>query len=105
MLSHRAQQVVAPVSIRDDRVMFTQSDMDDANFGVDEHGRTVLMHFSAIGLLPETFVAQTLSADAKHGALAASLGVAGNANRASMAAITQCLWMVGDPQLGALACS
>ncbi|KJA22694.1 hypothetical protein HYPSUDRAFT_40793 [Hypholoma sublateritium FD-334 SS-4] len=99
-LSHRAQQKVSPVSIRGDRVMFTQSDMDDAHFGVDEHGQTVLMHFSAIGLLPATFVAQTLAADAKHRPIAVSLGVAGNPNLASMAAISQCLWMVGDPRLG-----
>ena len=34
--------------------MFTQSDMDDSNFGLDENGRTVLMDFSEIGVLPDT---------------------------------------------------
>jgi len=37
-----------------------QSDMQPSNFGVDQHGKTVLMNFAAIGLLPETFVAHTM---------------------------------------------
>ena len=55
--------------------MFTQSDMDASNFGVDEHWRTVLMDFRDIGLLPETFVAFTLFSDHKLDPTAASFRV------------------------------
>ncbi|KAH9169783.1 hypothetical protein EDB89DRAFT_1982495 [Lactarius sanguifluus] len=61
LLSVTAQQKVSPVSVSGERLMFTQSDMDDSNFGVDENGRTVLMDFSEVGLLPETFVAHTVT--------------------------------------------
>ena len=84
--------------------MFTQSDMDDSNFGVDEHGRTVLMGFSDIGLLPETFVAFTLWSDDKLDSTTASLGLSGNSKLASMSAIAQCLWMLSDPELGTSTC-
>jgi hypothetical protein len=95
LLSVRGRQVYPPVSICGERVMFAQSDMDDSNFGVDEHGRTVLMNFSEIGMLPESFVACTLSFDD-----AAYLGLSGNSNLASMFEIAYCLGMVADPELG-----
>jgi len=79
--------------------MFTQSDMDDSSFGVDENGRTVLIDLSEVGLLPETFIAHTLSSDQKLRPIAASLGLSGNSNLASMAVIVQCLGTVPDPNL------
>ena len=85
--------------------MFAQSDMDDSNFGVDEHGRTVLMDFSGIGVLPETFVAFTLCSDDKSGSIAPSLGLSGNSNGYSMAVITHCLGMVADPKLSTSTCA
>ena len=84
--------------------MFTQSDMDDSNFGVDEQGKTVLMDFSEIGLLPETFVAYTLSSK-KFNPIVASLGLSGNSNLLSMAPIAHCLGMVSDPTLGKSTCA
>jgi hypothetical protein len=36
---------MSPVSVSGERLMFTQSDMDDSNFGVDEHGRMVFDGF------------------------------------------------------------
>jgi hypothetical protein len=100
LLSVTARRGVSPVSISGERLMFTQSDMDDSNFGVDEHGRTVLMDFSEIGMLPESFVAYTLSLDKKFDPIAASLGLSGNSNLASMAAISSCLWITANPKLG-----
>jgi len=41
LLSVAAQQKVPPVSVSGERLMFTQSDMDVSNFGVDENARTV----------------------------------------------------------------
>ena len=103
LLSVWARKTYSPVSICGERVMFTQSDMDDSNFGVDEHGRTVLMDFSKIGMLPETLVAYMLSKDD-----AACLGLSGNSNlastRASMAMIAQYLAMVANPELGISTC-
>ncbi|KIO05616.1 hypothetical protein M404DRAFT_999746 [Pisolithus tinctorius Marx 270] len=100
LLPHSTQKKLSPVSICGERLMFTQSDMHDSNFGVDEHGRTVLMDFNTIGLLPETFVAFTLCSDDKLRAIAASLGLSGNSNLASMAAICCCLWMASNPTFG-----
>ena len=60
MLSAQGQKRASPVKIGGDRLMFTQSDMDPSNFGVDQHGKTVLIHFGEIGLLPETFVAHIM---------------------------------------------
>lgn len=83
--------------------MFTQSDMDDSNFGVDEHGRTVLMHFSDVGVLPESFVAYTLKN--KHGPIAASFSLSGDSKLPSMGAIAHCLWMVANPMFGTSPCA
>ena len=45
------------------------------------------MDFNKVGLLPETFVAHALSSDEKFRPIAASLGLSGNYNLGSMAAI------------------
>ena len=59
MLPLQMKNRLSPVKISNDRLMFTQSNMDLSNFGVDEQDKTVLMDFRDIGLLPETFVAYT----------------------------------------------
>ena len=99
LLSVTAQRKMSLVSVSGERLMFTQSDMDDSNFGLDENGRTVLMDFAEIRLLP------TLSLDKKFDPIIASLGLSGNSNRASMAAITRCLGMVSNPKLGTSSCA
>ena len=105
LLSFTAKQRVSPVSVSGERLMFTQSDMDYSNFGLDENGRTVLMNFSDIGVLPDTFVAYTLSSDEKFDPIVVSLGLSGNSNLASMAAIAHCLGMVSNPKLGTSSCA
>ena len=85
--------------------MFTQSDMHDSNFGVDENGRTVLMDFNMVGLLPESFIAFTLSCDKKFAPIVTSLGLSGNSKLYSMTAIACCLAMVSDPTFGASTCT
>jgi predicted unusual protein kinase regulating ubiquinone biosynthesis (AarF/ABC1/UbiB family) len=84
--------------------MFTQSDMHFSNFGVDENGKTVLMDFEDVGLLPETFVACTMDSDDTLTSIATSLGLSSDSN-ASMAAIGRSLWMTFDPTLGASTCT
>ena len=77
--------------------MFTQSDMDPSNFGVDQHGKTVLMDFGKIGLLPETFVAFTM-AGKRLAPIASALGLS-NSSTYSMALVSPALWMVATPTL------
>lgn len=77
--------------------MFTQSDMDDSNFGVDEHGRTVLMNFREVGVLPETFVVFTLG---KAHPVVESLGLSSNSNGYSMAVICASLCTSANTHFG-----
>jgi len=98
VLSTGAQKRVSPVEIRGDRLMFTQSDMRHSNFGIDQHGKTVLMNFGGIGLLPETFVAHTMG-EKRLAPVAIALSLSRSSN-ASMAAISSTLWMVASPKLG-----
>ncbi|RDB18139.1 hypothetical protein Hypma_000611 [Hypsizygus marmoreus] len=99
VLSTQAQKQVSPVEISGDRLMFTQSDMHHSNFGVDQHGKTVLLDFAEIGLLPETFVAHTMSSEKRLAPIATALSLSGSSNF-SMAAISSLLWMVASPRLG-----
>ncbi|KAI6021854.1 hypothetical protein PISMIDRAFT_690681 [Pisolithus microcarpus 441] len=92
VLSKAGQKKYPPIGVNGERLMFTQADMHESNFGVDENGRSVLMDFREVGLLPESFVAFTLPPD-----IAASLGLSGNSKVTSMAAIAHCLLMVADP--------
>lgn len=103
MLSIPAQKHVSPVKISGDRLMFTQSDMHPSNFGVDQHGKTVLMDFTDVGLLPETFVAHTMS-QKRLAPIAIALSLSGSSNF-SMATISSVLWMVASPKLGAATCT
>jgi hypothetical protein len=48
----------------DDRLVFTQSDMDESNFALDEHGRVCMFDFREIGVLQESFASYTLCCDA-----------------------------------------
>jgi hypothetical protein len=101
LLSTRAQQHLSPVEITGDRLMFTQSDMHPSNFGVDQHGKTVLLDFAEIELLPETFVAHTLSLEERFAPIARALGLSDSPNR-SMLGISSLLWKVAGPKLGAI---
>ncbi|KAF8349570.1 hypothetical protein F5887DRAFT_1070874 [Amanita rubescens] len=87
---------VSPVTIRKDRLMFTQSDMDLSNFGVDDQDQTVLLDFGEIGLLPKTLVAHTLyTQDGSLAPIVSSLGLSDKSN-ASMAKIRGYLGMNED---------
>ncbi len=99
MFPTQAQKELSRVEIGGDRLMFTQSDMHPSNFGVDQHGKTVLMDFATIGLLPETFVAHTMCSEKRLAPIAIALGLSGSSN-ASMAALSSLLWMVASPNLG-----
>jgi len=83
--------------MHDDRLMFTQSDMHPSNFGVDQHGKTVLMDFAEIGVLPETFVAHTMFSEKRLAPVAIALSLADSSD-VSMAALSSLLWMVSSPE-------
>ena len=97
MLPTPMQSLRSPVKICGDRLMFTQSDMDLSNFGVDENRKTALMDF--VGLLPETFVAFTMSPNRARAPIATSLGLSYD-SVGLMAAIAWFMWMSCDPTFG-----
>ncbi|KAH9977051.1 hypothetical protein BGW80DRAFT_831527 [Lactifluus volemus] len=78
--------------------MFTQSDMHPSNFGVDQNGKTVLMDFAEIGLLPETFVAHTMFSEKRLVPIAIALGLS-DSSIVPMTAVSSLLWMVANPTL------
>ena len=102
MLSSLRKEPVKPVRFSGEPLIFTQSDMDASNFGVDDGGNTVLLDFGDIGLLPASFAISTMSSGTTFtAAVAKFLGWSGSSNLASMAVISHCLWMASDPRLGA----
>jgi hypothetical protein len=106
MLSSLRKQPVEPVRFSGEPLIFTQSDMDASNFGVDDGGNTVLLDFGKIGLLPASFAIFTMSLDTTFtAAVAKFLGWSGSSNLASMTAISHCLWRTSDPRLGASTCT
>ncbi|KAI6163336.1 hypothetical protein EDD17DRAFT_490007 [Pisolithus thermaeus] len=88
------------ISITNERLIFTQSDMHGSNFGVDEEGRTVLLDFGEVVLLPESFARFTLSSKEEFSPMIGSLGFLGESNMALMGKVAYALAMVFDPKLG-----
>ena len=106
MLSSLHKQPVEPVRFSGEPLIFTQSDMDASNFGVDTGGNTVPLDFGEIGLFPASFAIFTMSLDVTFtAAVAKFLGWSGSSNLALMTAISHCLWQASDPRLGPSACT
>ena len=96
------------ITITGERRIFTQSDMDASNFGIDKQGRTVLFDFAQVMLLPESFACSTMaSRDSFIADVAKFLKLNGskNSNLASMARVCSCLCMTADPKLGTMTCA
>ncbi|KAI6107737.1 hypothetical protein EDD17DRAFT_1484116 [Pisolithus thermaeus] len=93
--------------ISHERLVFTQSDVDVSNFGVDAEGKTVLLDFGAVGLLQESFVSYTMAFSPAGFAppVANCLGLPRSPNLESMAMISGYLWTAFDPSLGASTCT
>ena len=95
-----------PVSISHERLVFTQSDMDASNFGIDEEGRTCLFDFTEVGLLPESFATYTMSLhDPFTVAAAQHLNWPPCPNLDTMTQIYRLLVVLADPTLGASICT
>jgi len=77
--------------------MFSQSDMHPSNFGVDQHGKMVLMDFADIGLLSETLVEYTMYSEERLAPIATALNLSGGPND-SMVALSS---LVVSPNLSA----
>ncbi|KIO26467.1 hypothetical protein M407DRAFT_24191 [Tulasnella calospora MUT 4182] len=90
-----------PVSLSGERLVFTQSDVDESNFGIDDEGKTVLLDFAEVGILPESFASHTMSSmDPFTVAVAKCLAWPDSPNLYSMSVISYLLWMLHDPSLG-----
>lgn len=92
---------VAPVNLRGERLVFTQSDANEGNFGVDTEGRTCLFDFTEVGLLPESFASYTMSFKTPFiAAVAKHLGWPTTSNLDAMCKINRVVRMLADPTLG-----
>lgn len=85
-----------------DRLIFTQSDMDSSNFALDEHKRVCIFNFRDVGVLPESFASYTLgsSLDPFISRVAEHLEWVDNCNRNSMARAGAVLKTSSDATLG-----
>jgi hypothetical protein len=85
-----------------DRLIFTQSDMDSSNFALDEHKRVCMFDFRDVGVLPESFASYTLgnSSDPFISSVAEHLEWVDNRNRNSMTRAGAVLKTSSDATLG-----
>jgi hypothetical protein len=101
-----------PITIINDPLIFTQSDMHVSNFAVDKCGNMMLFDFGRIGRLPLSFAKYTMQSyiDDSFIARVAKLlswpdNSSPNSNMRSMAKVAGCLWRAADPELGATPCA
>ena len=93
------------IKITGEPKIFTQSDMDVSNFGVDKQGRTVVFDLAQIMRLPKSFACYTMASKDSFIADVAkflNFNLSDNSNLDSMAQVSGCLWMMADPKLGAM---
>jgi hypothetical protein len=105
LLPKHSRERVHAVRISGEPSVFMQPDVDPSNFGRDEHGNAVIMDFGQIAPLPQSFAAFTIFSNPRLAPFAESLGLANNANVASMIKISGILWMMSDERLGTSTCS
>lgn len=92
---------IEPVRISHEPLIFTQSDIDPSNFGVDNEGKKVIFGFGSVGLLPVFFALHTLSSSATFTtAVAEYLEWPALCQSKSMALIAELLWVTSDLTLG-----
>jgi len=91
-----------PINIKHESLVFTQSDMDASNFGVDKNGKTCLFDFEAVGLLPQSFVTYTMSRAGESFAskVARYLDLPPSPNVPSMKKLSGLLWVISDSTFG-----
>ncbi|KAG8829077.1 hypothetical protein FRC17_007154 [Serendipita sp. 399] len=106
-LNHDLGQAIARFKLGDsvdmsqDALVFTQSDMHESNFGVDDNGKAVLFDFGDVGILPESFARYTMASTAPFtAAVAKHLGWPSPPDLNTLSKLRGTLWMVGKPELG-----
>ncbi|KAF9482653.1 hypothetical protein BDN70DRAFT_801158 [Pholiota conissans] len=93
---------ITPLNIRHEPLIFTQPDMHPSNFGVDNTGKTILLDFGSVGLLPISLARATMfSDDALVSSAAMFLGWPSADQGYAIAKIGTILWMTSPPSLGA----
>ena len=95
----------AEMDFLNDRLIFTQSDMDRSNFALDKDNRICMFDFAEVGVLPESFASYTLgcSSDPFIKSVAGYLGWIDRRNRYSMARARAALWTSSVPTHGTFA--
>jgi len=90
------------VDFSNDKLVFTQSDMDKGNFFIDNNGKICILNFEQIGILPESFAQYTMyeSRSAFVENVARYLDWPPPSNLESMARAGSMLMMLGDSTLG-----
>ncbi|KAM6503340.1 hypothetical protein JOM56_000283 [Amanita muscaria] len=85
-----------------DKLVFTQSDMDKSNFFIDNNGNLCILDFEDVVILPESFASYTMYTSSipfvKN--VARYLGWPPCSNLGSMARVRTILWMLADTTLG-----
>jgi len=90
------------VRISHESLVFTQSDMDVSNFGVDKNGKTCLFDFELIGLLPQSFAIYNMFSNRPPFTteVVRHLDWQPTPNMSAMRRIRGILWVLADPALG-----
>jgi len=92
----------ADMNFLNDQLIFTQSDMDESNFALDEHQRVCMFDFRDVGVLPESFASYTLGGSANPfiKSVAMHLDWVNDRNRGSMARAGAILQTSSNATLG-----
>ncbi|GJJ14320.1 hypothetical protein Clacol_008584 [Clathrus columnatus] len=97
----RRRSAIDDVSFLNERLVLTQSDMDESHFGVDDKERPCLLDFRSIGWLPESFASHTMSSIIPFiAAVAQHLDWPPSPNLLTMSRIRGFLGMYADRTLG-----
>ena len=89
------------VNFSEESEVFTQSDMHEGNFLVDDAGKICLVDFNDIGRLPESFASYTVDVTENSfvKGVARYLGWPESPNLRSLKSAAGVLWVCGDPTL------
>ncbi|KAG9009868.1 hypothetical protein FRB93_005139 [Tulasnella sp. JGI-2019a] len=84
------------ISFSDEKIVFTQFDMDESNLFTDKNERMCVIDFGAVGLLPESFASDTMRSNLFAIEVAKYLDWPPSPNSYSMAGARAILWMISD---------
>ncbi|THH16954.1 hypothetical protein EUX98_g9217 [Antrodiella citrinella] len=90
--SYKHRKGFKRTAVTDEKLIFTQTDADSSHFGVDEHGKTVIMGVGSISYLPESFARYAIMGDDKVGNVPDALSWAGADQMYTMVRISGNPW-------------